>query len=1661
MKSKFTNPRSMSAFVFALSTSAFIPSVALAVNRTWDNGAANLLWSDAVNWDGDATIPASADTAIFAATGVGNVSLGGGTQTISALSLQAVGYTISNGTLSLNTINNTFPNGTIPVISANVSDQSSGGLTINQSSADCTGFTMNGQIAIANAGATALQVTTASVQRTGTYTLGSTTLANSVAGGVAISSMLNNGIIFQGTWNITNDFKMTKGSGNDNGGTTRLTGTIAIGGNMISAPTASGNSNPPCGIDIAASSNVSVTGNLLLQSTTSFAPSIRILQPLKLGGNINAYNGVLGISVTDPFLTNPGGVADTAKVIQLGEATGSFAAAVSMNANNKTLSNPITVASGSLGTATLLSTATGTGVGNKVTFAGPVTLNKSILINASNTAGAILDVSGKLTAGTGTQSVAVNSTGALAGTVALSNASNDYTGGTTVSSGVLQVNALGALAGSGRNLTVYAPGSVGLGYVPGTTIQSELLSRIVSTSTGAVALTANTGENFDFSAAGNNFSALSLGAVGSVTYTGTLTPNGTTYRLGGGGGTLVFTPGGGTFDATRDLVINGNGLSGTVDFGGLTKTFGAITVNGGTLQNGTLNCNSYSLLAGTVTATINDGAGSSSLTKSGGGTMTFSGSAVQGFTGGLIVNAGTFTENFANLATPTDLINAGNVLTLGGGTLSLTAKNNVNSSQTFASTTMSANRGSVITLAKTGTGTMTVDLKGITRTAGNGSVLRFSTIPDTANTIAKTTNTNTNDILGPWAVVGATTTLQYATVDGSNRIVNYTGATPTTSATDLSNMTSATTNYSWAKGGGLTPALDLVGHTLRVTCTADAALSTTGGSLKLDGLIGVGSNRTVISGTGNLVIGDTKELVIHWTVGFSSIGCPIVDNPGGASSVVINIPQAGEFDFQGAKSYTGGTTINAVEQLNFNVNSFGSGPITVNGGVRLSSRGAGSLTNNLTLNGPILLGGTYGGPITLVSTSSGNGATITGDMSGAGGFSVFTTQTTFSGTNTYTGPTSITSSTGMFSKVVSLYNADTSKWTPANISVNSGATLRLAVGGAGEFSAAQVGTLVTNLTTGINNNGLKAGSTLYLDPRNAGGTPVTISTNITDSTGPGGGQVNLTIGQTDGSNPMQTVVLSGANTYSGKTALDRYKNTTLSVSSINSVSSPMASSSLGRPTTVADGTINFGNGGDTSTGVLLYTGSGEITDRVLNSLSNTGNITLDQSGSNLLKFTGGITGGNSSRILTLQGSTAGTGEISGAIAQGVVTKTGTGTWTLSGSNSYSGITTVSQGKLVINGTHSGTGALNVSANATLGGKGTVSSNTTIANNGKLTFNLSTVAASHDKFDITGTLTFTSASTLDITATGVLPAPGIYTLVTTTGGITGAAPATLNLPSGWAATTYKSGDNLSLLLEVTSTGSAPEIAVEDAGAINIPDGGSKAFGTVINGSNTTQTFTIKNTGTADLTGLTYILSGSTDFSVTASPTAPVSGPSGTTTFTVQFAPTSSGLKNASIAIANNDSDENPFDINFSGTGISAFDSWATVTHGLSGGNAAFDFDNDNDGIPNGMEWILGGNPTVNDNPSILPTVTGTAAGGLTLVFNRASASIPETTLTCEWNTNLNSPWNSIPIGIVDVGPSGINPTVDIDAPSVGKVTVNIPAGNTVGGKVFARLKATKP
>lgn len=132
---------------------------------------------------------------------------------------------------------------------------------------------------------------------------------------------------------------------------------------------------------------------------------------------------------------------------------------------------------------------------------------------------------------------------------------------------------------------------------------------------------------------------------------------------------------------------------------------------------------------------------------------------------------------------------------------------------------------------------------------------------------------------------------------------------------------------------------------------------------------------------------------------------------------------------------------------------------------------------------------------------------------------------------------------------------------------------------------------------------------------------------------------------------------------------------TISVSKIGDRGS--AGNNLGQGERV----VFSGNGGR-----LLYTGSGETSDRILE-IDN--NATLDHSGSGDLVFSANLVLGDASKTLTLQGSSAGVGEIAGAIGPGsAVTslrKMGSGTWRLSGANTYAGTTTVEGGTLLLNG----------------------------------------------------------------------------------------------------------------------------------------------------------------------------------------------------------------------------------------------------------------------------------------------------------------------------------------------------------------------------------------
>ncbi|MEM7395787.1 MAG: choice-of-anchor D domain-containing protein, partial [Verrucomicrobiota bacterium] len=87
---------------------------------------------------------------------------------------------------------------------------------------------------------------------------------------------------------------------------------------------------------------------------------------------------------------------------------------------------------------------------------------------------------------------------------------------------------------------------------------------------------------------------------------------------------------------------------------------------------------------------------------------------------------------------------------------------------------------------------------------------------------------------------------------------------------------------------------------------------------------------------------------------------------------------------------------------------------------------------------------------------------------------------------------------------------------------------------------------------------------------------------------------------------------------------------------------------------------------------------------------------------------------------------------------------------------------------------------------------------------------------------------------------------------------------------------------------------------------------------------TQTFTIANSGTVDLflTGTpTVALSGDVgDFTVTAQPASTNVGTSGSVTFTIEFDPTTTGLRSALVTIRNNDLDEDPYTFAISGVGV---------------------------------------------------------------------------------------------------------------------------------------------
>jgi sugar lactone lactonase YvrE len=125
------------------------------------------------------------------------------------------------------------------------------------------------------------------------------------------------------------------------------------------------------------------------------------------------------------------------------------------------------------------------------------------------------------------------------------------------------------------------------------------------------------------------------------------------------------------------------------------------------------------------------------------------------------------------------------------------------------------------------------------------------------------------------------------------------------------------------------------------------------------------------------------------------------------------------------------------------------------------------------------------------------------------------------------------------------------------------------------------------------------------------------------------------------------------------------------------------------------------------------------------------------------------------------------------------------------------------------------------------------------------------------------------------------------------------------------------------IALTGLGISPEIAVEEPAGTDLIDGtASTAYGTIAIGSRSIKTYTLRNLGSANLTGIAVTKTGTDNaqYTITTTGMATTLAPGASTTFTVTFAPTGTlpGVRVAALRIASNDANENPFDIALTGS-----------------------------------------------------------------------------------------------------------------------------------------------
>ncbi len=566
--------------------------------------------------------------------------------------------------------------------------------------------------------------------------------------------------------------------------------------------------------------------------------------------------------------------------------------------------------------------------------------------------------------------------------------------------------------------------------------------------------------------------------AGGTAPAGSWTAGGTTWGTSPNGS--VATPAT-TTGATDDLFfsagVNATGaygitLTDTQNAGSLTFQDGTATISGASgviTLGGTGIVNvTNSLLAAPNTAVIGANTdtlidGSTGLTKVGVGTLTLNGTAVNTFTGGLIVNGGTLGLNFANLVTPTDLINTGNTLGLGGGNLSITGNAAGTTIQTLGNVTINSGGGSILVNPNGGTAT-NITLGSLTTTASGGSLAVGKALSAGVGTTTITTTTDKDATTGIYGgrVVFAdgtantgydwATTVDLASPFGLSAYAGYAALDTVTvgNVTDTANSritagaavpaaSNRTTNSLKFENPLTAQILDLVaGNTLTLS---SGGLLFTGAGVAQGPRI---NNGSITAGNGS----GSYDLVVHQynassTIAIGSIGSTINNNTTINSNIGNNGPDAvtlvkngpGGLLVGGANTFTGGIVINQGNVAFNSATAINNNAITFNANSTVHTFGGSSTSGNITLNN--------GSQVTILNNNS--SFTVTGNVLGSGGISAANggqgaITLNLSGTgNTFTGPLRITHNNGTQAATINVGSlVDTDTLGSGNITFGAG-----------------------------------------------------------------------------------------------------------------------------------------------------------------------------------------------------------------------------------------------------------------------------------------------------------------------------------------------------------------------------------------------------------------------------------------------------------------------------------------------------------------------------------------------------------------------------------------------------------------------------------------------